>query len=86
MGNLACGDQWILVVVIWIVATVYWGDLKLRKLVINDWVYVFPRVVSGDGGRVVGRWNDMYLFGGFLFMLGGSNAEEWGDHRKKNFL
>ena len=26
----------------------------------------------------------MYLFGGFL--LGGSNAEKWGDHRKKNFF
>ena len=26
----------------------------------------------------------MYLFGGFL--LGGSNAENWGDHRKKNFF
>ena len=25
-----------------------------------------------------------YLFGGFL--LGGSNAEKWGDHGKKNFF
>ena len=51
----------------------FWGGLKLRKLVINDWVYVFPRVVSGEGGRVVGRWNDMYLlFGGFLLRV--SNA------------
>ena len=25
-----------------------------------------------------------YLFGGFL--LGGSNAEKWSDHRKKNFF
>ena len=72
--NLACGDlNWN-----------HWGGLKLRKLVINDWVYVFPRVVLGDGRRVVGLWNDMYLFGGFL--LRGSNAENWGDHRKKNFF
>ena len=75
----------------------YWEGLKLRKLFINDWVYVFPRVALGDGGGgggggggrwggggVVGRWNDMYLFGGFL--LGGSNTEKWGDHRTKNFF
>ena len=37
----------------------YSGGLKLRELVINDWVHVFPRLVSGDGGRVVGRWNKM---------------------------
>ena len=74
MRNLACGD----------LNCSYWGGLKLRKLVINDWVHVFPRVVSGDGVRVVGRWNDMYLFAGFL--LGASNAENWGDHRKKNFF
>ena len=35
-------------------------------------------------GRVVDRWNDMYLFGAFLF--GGSNAEKCIDHRKKNFF
>ena len=32
----------------------YRGGLKLRKLVINDWVYVFPRVVCGGGGG--GGW------------------------------
>ena len=37
----------------------YWGGLKLIKLVINDWVHVFPRVVSGNSGRVGGLWNDM---------------------------
>ena len=43
-------------------------------------------LISGDGGRVVGRWNDMYLIGGFL--LGGSNVENWrgGDHQKKNLF
>ena len=30
----------------------YWGGLKLRKLVIKNWVYVFPRAVSGDWGGV----------------------------------
>ena len=39
----------------------YQAGLKLRKLVINDQVYVFRRVVSGDGGRVVGHWNNMYI-------------------------
>ena len=45
---------------------------------------MFPRVVSGENWREVGRRNDMYLFGGFL--LRGSNAENWGDHRKENFF
>ena len=61
------------------------GGLKLRKLVINDWVYVFPRVVLRDGGRMVGRWNGMYLFGGFF--LKGSNTEKWmGWPSKKEFF
>ena len=42
MGDVACGDQKILLVVI------------LRKLVTNDWVHVYPGLVSGDGGRVGG--------------------------------
>ena len=58
--------------------------MNLRKLVINDWVHVFPRVVFWDSRRVVGHSNDMSLFGRFL--LGGSDAENWGDHRKKNFF
>ena len=52
--NLDRGDQKILLVVI-ISNYSYRGELKLRKIVINDWVCVFPRVVSGDGERVVGR-------------------------------
>ena len=40
MRNLACGD----------LNCSYWGGLKLRKLVINDWVHVFPRVASGMAG------------------------------------
>ena len=58
--------------------------MKLRELVISDWVHLFPRVVSGDGRRVVAHRNDMQLFWGFL--LGGSKAENWVDHRKKNFV
>ena len=62
----------------------YWGGLKLRKLAINDWIYVFPRVIWRDVGRVMRHWNDMDLFGEFL--LGGSNAEKWVEHQKKSFL
>ena len=40
MRNLACGDHYILLVVI------------LRKLVTNDWVHVSLELVSVDGGRV----------------------------------
>ena len=58
--------------------------MKLKKLVINDCIYEFPRLFSGDGGRVVGRLKDMYLFRGLL--LGCSNAEKWCDHRRKNFF
>ena len=82
--NLACGDQQILLVVISVVTTVYWRGLKLRELVINDWVHVFPRAVSRDSGRVMDRWNDIYLFGRFL--LGGSNAEKLGWPSKGEFL
>ena len=50
--NLACND----------LNCSYCRELKLRKLVINNWVYVFPRLVSGgDGEQVVGRWNDIYI-------------------------
>ena len=31
------------------------GGLKLRKLVITDWVYVFARVVPGGWGEGGGR-------------------------------
>ena len=37
-----------------------------------------PRVVSGDGVKaVVPFWRDFF---------GGSNAEKWGNYRKKNFF
>ena len=33
---------------------------------------------------VGGWWNSIYFFGGLL--LGGSNAEKWGDHQKEKFF
>ena len=60
----------------------YWGGLRLRKLVFNNWV--FPRVVLGDGWRMVNSWNDRYMFGGFS--LESSNTENFGGHQNKNFL
>ena len=50
--------------------------MKLRKLVINDLVRVSPELASGEMACT--------CLGGFL--LGGSNVEKWGDHRKENFL
>ena len=38
----------------------------------------------GRGGSVEGRWNWIYIFRGLL--SGGSDAEKWGDHKKKKFL
>ena len=58
--------------------------MKLRTLVINAWVHVFRKVVSGDSGMMAGRLNDMYLFERFL--LGESNEENWGDHRNNFFI
>ena len=37
-----------------------------------------------DGGRLVGHWNDIYLFGEVF--LGGSNTKNWGDYWKKNLF
>ena len=60
----------------------YWGGLRLRKLVFNNWV--FPRVVLGDDWRMVNSWNDRYMFG--RFSLESSNTENFGGHQNKNFL
>ena len=38
----------------------------------------------GEGESMGGPWNWIYVFGGLL--LGGSNAEKWGDHKKKKFF
>ena len=43
----------------------YQAGLKLRKLVINDQVYVFRGVVSGDGGKVVGQVDVYTCLGDF---------------------
>ena len=45
---------------------------------------MFPRVVLGEwqeGGGPL-KWHVPF----FKFLLGGSNAENWGDYRKKNFF
>ena len=58
------------------------GGLKLRKLniKINDWIHVPSEFVSGDDAVEM----TCTCLGGFL--LGGSNAKKWSDHRKNNFL
>ena len=43
-----------------------------------------PGLVSGDEGEWWAIKMACTCLGGFL--LGGSNAEEWNDHRKKNFF
>ena len=69
MGDLACGDQKILLVVI------------LRKLVTNDWLHVYPGLVSGDGGRVGGSLKLHELF--LEIFIGRFKYEKKGDHRNK---
>ena len=71
MRNLTCGNQQILFMVIWLVLT----------RVETDSLTCF----SECGESVGGRWrNWIYFFGRLL--LGGSNAEKWGDHKKKKFF
>ena len=48
----------------------------LRKLVTNNWVYVSPGLILGDGRRVGSCWNCMSLF--WWFLLGGSIYEKHG--------
>ena len=47
--NLVCGD----------LNCSYWGGLKLRKLVVNDWDHVFPRLVFREWWEVGGslKWH-----------------------------
>ena len=56
----------------------------LRKLVTNGWVLVSPGFVTEDEGGMGAVEITCAFFGGFL--LGGSNAEKWGDHQKKKFF
>ena len=70
----------------------YWGEVKPRKLIINNWVHVSLGFVSGNGGRLVGRWNDIYLFGRiFVWRFNRKNVkcgemplEPWGKRLVKN--
>ena len=59
--------------------------LKLRKLVINNWVHVSLGLVSGDKGMVMAAEMLCTYLGG-TFLLGCSNGEKWGDHRIKNLF
>ena len=70
---------------IWIVVTAYWGGLKLRKLVINDCVYVFLELFRGMAeGWCAVEMACTYLEG---FLLGGWNTENWGGWpSKEEFL
>ena len=58
--------------------------LKLRKLVINNWVRVSPALVSGNWGLWWAVWMACTCFGQFL--LEGLNAEKWCHYPKKNFF
>ena len=60
----------------------------LRKLVINNWVYVSSGFVLEDGRRMVK--SNVPVWGDFCWEVG-SNAEKCGDHAitsktKKEFL
>ena len=81
MRNLTCGDQQMLLMVIWLVLTrVETEEISYKRLgSCFFWTYF-----RGWGESVGGRWNWIYIFGGLL--LGGSNAEKWGDHQKKKFF
>ena len=53
----------------------------LRKLVINNWVYVSSGFVLEDGRRIVK--SNVPVWGDFCWEVG-LNVEKWGDHRIKN--
>ena len=57
----------------------------MRKLVIKDWVHVSPGAFFGgmEGVWWVVEMKCTCLEG---FLLGGSNAEKWCNHQKKNFF
>ena len=79
--NLTCGDQQILLMVIWLVLTrVETEEIKYEKL----GSYFSCTCFRGWGKSVGDRWNWIYFFGGLL--LGGSNAEKWGVHKTKKFF
>ena len=79
MRNLTCVDQQILLMVIWLVLTrVETEEISYERLSsCFSWT-----CFSGWGESVGGRWNWTY----FGLLLGGSNAEKCGDHKKKKFF
>ena len=56
--------------------------VETEEIVTKDWVHVSPGLVSGSGG---GCGRPMKLDIRF-WLLGGSNAEKWGDHEKEKFF
>ena len=82
MKNLTCGDQQILLMMIWLILTrVEAEEITYERLGSNFSWTCFRR---WKGGSVGGWWNGIYFFGWLL--LGDSNAEKWGDHHKKKFF
>ena len=68
----------------WIAGS-YRGGLKLRKLVINDWVYVFLELFWGMGGGWWAVEMACTYLGDFCWKVQ-IRKNGWGDHWKKNFF
>ena len=81
MRNLTCGNQQILFMVIRLVLTrVETEEISYERLgSCFSWI-----CFRGWEESVGGPWNRIYFSGGLL--AGGSNAEKWGDHKKKKLF
>ena len=81
MRHVTCGDQQILLMVIWLVQTgVKTDEISYERL----GSYFSWTCFRGWEESVRSPWNCIYCFGGLL--LEGSNAEKWVDHQKKKFF
>ena len=81
MRNLTCGDQEILLMVIWLVLTM----VEIEEISCERLGSCFSSTCfRGWRKSVGGCCNWIYFFGGLL--LGGANAEKWGDHQKRKFF
>ena len=78
MRNLTCGDQQILLMVIWLVLTrVETEEISYERLgSCFSWT-----CFRGWGEISGGQWNLIYFFE--VLLLGGSNAEKWDDHKRE---